>query len=251
MQIIEFKEGKGSYFSSISSTQEEIKKDSYPPGSWILSKEQTQGKGRNSNTWIGFAEQSIYFSGKCQITISKEISLPIFSLLVANSVFRTLSSLEIDSKFLKMKWPNDLYYREKKVAGILIESNLLEDRLEWILGIGINLFSEKIPEALKEKATVLLEKPIPEEQIPDLVKKLLTQINLSLYGLADETFLQREIQFSFENSLLKARNVEFLHEKKIQQGEVFGYSTKGYLQIKTATGQAIELLDTTPEFRIL
>lgn len=128
-------------FGTVNSTNETarelIHEKKLKEGAIIWADEQLKGKGHGTNTWesekgknltlsIIFSPSFIEISG--QFVISKAISLGIRDFL-------SLYSSEVTTK-----WPNDIYIGNKKVAGILIENNILNNRIEYcIAGIGLNI----------------------------------------------------------------------------------------------------------------
>lgn len=118
-------------------------------GDVVVAEYQTLGRGRFGKIWIApFGQNiclSIYwrFSGVVLPTIIE------FSLIISIIVARTLKNLGVPK--ITIKWPNDLYINEKKLAGILIEIITKRNFVtHMIIGIGINL-SMRISEKLKIK----------------------------------------------------------------------------------------------------
>lgn len=102
-----------------------------------LSEQQTKGKGRLGRNWYSPFAQNIYFS--CLYFFHKDLSeLAGLSLIVSLAVAKTLSVYNSDKSFL-VKWPNDIYYDNKKISGNLIEVQAETNNLcSAIIGIGIN-----------------------------------------------------------------------------------------------------------------
>ncbi len=98
---------------------------------------QTKGKGSNGRSFISTKGSGIYFS-----ILLKDNNYKYLTPNVAVAIYKSFQ--ELFGINLGFKWVNDLYYKNKKVCGILCEKNLEEDFI--IIGIGINLF--KIDEAV-------------------------------------------------------------------------------------------------------
>ena len=115
---------------------------------------QTAGRGRRGRTWVSPFAKNIYLSLK--ITIESGINaFEGLSLAVGVASVRALSSLNISG--LQLKWPNDLLWRGRKLGGILIE--VVGDpagRCHIVLGIGLNVSSEKSMQASIEQPWVSL-----------------------------------------------------------------------------------------------
>ena len=93
---------------------------------------QNKGKGRGNKKWESPTGQNIYLSLSFQL--EKNSQLNGFSLMVGLAIRDTLSELyDIDSK---IKWPNDIFFKDKKLCGILIETIYENNLVKIIIGIG-------------------------------------------------------------------------------------------------------------------
>lgn len=105
----------------------------------VTSEFQVAGKGQRGNYWESEKGANLTFSIILKpsfLAISKQFML---SKIVCLAMYQTLSRY-IKEEFLKIKWPNDIYYKDFKIAGILIEHNLLDLQIESsIIGIGLNV----------------------------------------------------------------------------------------------------------------
>ena len=99
---------------------------------------QTRGKGRGNKKWESPTGQNIYLS--FSFLLEKNSNLNGFSLMVGLAIRDTLEELyDIDSK---IKWPNDIFFKDKKLCGILIETKYENNLVKIIIGIGINVFMQ-------------------------------------------------------------------------------------------------------------
>lgn len=145
--------------SSVGSTNEEarnwIKEGKASSGMVIFTTEQLAGKGQRGKSWVAAKEASIAFSGLLQpdfLTVSQQFLL---SETIALGLHDFLSTY-VGSDELRIKWPNDIYWRDRKLAGILIESVLSSSGLwQWaIIGIGINVNQAKFPDPLPNPVSI-------------------------------------------------------------------------------------------------
>lgn len=108
-----------------------------PEGYTVQTLYQTSGRGQFGNNWQAEPGQNLLFS-----FLLKPDFLPLRQIFTLNmSVCLALrEALQLYIEGLHLKWPNDLLYRENKLAGILIE-NLLQGRYvsSSVIGIGINV----------------------------------------------------------------------------------------------------------------
>jgi BirA family biotin operon repressor/biotin-[acetyl-CoA-carboxylase] ligase len=126
------------YFDSIDSTQNfatTISKNQGEDGTIVISETQRAGKGRQGRTWIS-PKGGIWLSIvlKPSFDVGK-LTLMSFAAAVAlsNAIQKTLGITT------ELKWPNDLTFKGKKVAGIIIDASIESTRIEsLVLGVGIN-----------------------------------------------------------------------------------------------------------------
>ena len=115
----------------------------------IIADQQTNGKGRRGNVWIS-PPGNFY----CSIIIKNDLPLKnyfFFSAIVALSVRDSLKNNKVDN--IKFKWPNDIFYEDKKFGGIILESYNFKNENYVIIGLGLNIVSA--PEAKNYKTTFI------------------------------------------------------------------------------------------------
>mgnify|MGYP001462765526 FL=1 len=106
---------------------------------WIVAEEQTGGKGRGGKKWI--SNKGNLFATLI-LPISFDIKkLPMISCVTSLATFKCLSHFIEENKSLKIKWPNDILFKNSKLSGILIENLISSDVNYSIIGIGINVNS--------------------------------------------------------------------------------------------------------------
>jgi len=99
----------------------------------VISEQQTAGRGRQGKEWYSPDAGNIYMSIKFIDKNPAPLSL-IIGLLISEAM-DSVSGQKINAG---LKWPNDLLIKKKKICGILIESEINADEVEFIVGIGIN-----------------------------------------------------------------------------------------------------------------
>lgn len=120
---------------------------------------QTAGRGRAQRTWLSSRGKGLYSSFGFNLRARQYLNF--LSLVSGLSVIETLQKAAgtstISNSEWGIKWPNDVLYRGKKIAGILIENVIMETLLFCIVGMGINLNHTKddFPGELAEKAVSL------------------------------------------------------------------------------------------------
>jgi len=99
----------------------------------VISEQQTSGRGRQGKEWYSPDAGNIYMTIKFKDKNPAPLSL-IIGLLISEAM-DSASGQKINAG---LKWPNDLLINKKKICGILIESEINADEVEFIVGIGIN-----------------------------------------------------------------------------------------------------------------
>lgn len=110
--------------------------DGAAEGTLVVAEYQEKGKGRLSRVWESPSGQNLLFSLILRPNWPPQQAF-YGTVLASVSLCRAIQ--EIAEISVGIKWPNDIYCREKKLAGILTEFTTDPDRLEYIvIGIGVN-----------------------------------------------------------------------------------------------------------------
>ena len=101
---------------------------------------QTAGKGQRGNTWESERGKNLLFSFVLYPTFLEARRQFLLSQLTALAVKK---ALELWTDDIRIKWPNDIYWKEKKICGLLIENELSAEGIaRSIIGIGLNVNQE-------------------------------------------------------------------------------------------------------------
>lgn len=113
----------------------------------VSAREQTRGRGQQGASWFSDEAKNLTFSVLINDTGLKATDQFLLNCAISTGMFRVLKSYEIPR--LKVKWPNDIMSGSSKLAGILIENSLINDRIAYsIVGIGLNVNQEEFPSDL-------------------------------------------------------------------------------------------------------
>lgn len=148
------------YIEETGSTNVDVKKlaeAGAPQGTIVVADCQNAGKGRRGRSWNSPSGTSISFS----ILLKPQMEpnqAPMITLLMAMAVAKAVQ--ETCGLEAQIKWPNDVVVNQKKICGILTEMTMEADYIHYVIvGTGINVNQDQIPEELKTSATSLyLEK---------------------------------------------------------------------------------------------
>lgn len=237
----------GIHLESIDSTNTYCKKAEVPIGYWVLADEQTAGRGRNGKVWLSQGDEKIFFSAKFSLEkIQSPISL--LSLFTGSAVLKSLfQHFPNQKENLSIKWPNDIYLENKKVCGVLIESEYIEGKSIFIAGIGINIYGNtKI-----ETSDFLSNTPLGKNFKLKLIDSFISHLNAIESILQSKTKIESEINWIYEHSLLKNKKIETTENGINLSGIVTGYDSNGFLILKMDDGSLVSLIDTGPDFKVV
>ena len=155
-----------------------------PGGTVIYTPSQTAGRGQKGNSWESEDGKNLTFSQLLKRPPVKFRDQFYLSEAAAVAVVEALSAEAGDG--FSVKWPNDVYWQDKKVCGMLLENSLDgSDIAHCIVGIGINVNQERFlsdapnPESLKGITG-------REHDLMALLKRVCSRIEQLVAGLADD-----------------------------------------------------------------
>jgi len=156
--------------------------------------------------------------------VSKVVSLAIIDVL--NS---------IENQFT-IKWPNDIYYKNKKIAGILIENQLLGSNLKHsIIGIGLNINQEEFTSDAPNPVS-LIQIIKKETNTNKLLHSFFKELNKWYAELENENF--EVINVSYKASSYRISGFhKFTSNNEFFEAEITDIAEDGQLHLKTKLGQ--------------
>ena len=212
----------------------------------VVSKHQTNGRGRNGNLWANKPSLNLAFSVYkrfINFSVNEKFMLNILSSI---SVYEVLKKYKLNN--LTIKWPNDIMTENKKIAGILIENSVRGNKINHsVIGVGININQSQFLD-LPNATSVFLEsgkKHSVEKiavELKDAIKKNFTNFEIR------ETEL-----IEFYNSVLYKRNLiaDFttVDAKKIH-GTIIGVNKEGTLSLKQKNHKVFEYAENQIKMKI-
>lgn len=122
--------------------------DALPDMYTIRTDYQSAGRGQAGNGWESEDGKNLLFSTlmRCNVAAGEQFRL---TMMVSVAMVEVLSHY-LQAEALHIKWPNDIYYGDKKLSGILVENTLMGGRVTYsIVGVGLNVnqqeFHSKAP----------------------------------------------------------------------------------------------------------
>jgi BirA family transcriptional regulator, biotin operon repressor / biotin---[acetyl-CoA-carboxylase] ligase len=197
----------------------------------IFAEQQSAGRGRGGNTWVAQKSQSIL----CSVLLLNETSMPeTLTLTVAVAACEAIG--RCGSKYAKIKWPNDILFGGKKVAGILVESKRSKGHFNYVIGIGVNCHQkqESFPSELYDIATSV---DIESETVCDrvsLAKRLLVSLDewLAVMAKDQKAILDRW----YELSAQLGHRVTLQYNRRSFTGRVLGIDPQEGLIVQLENG---------------
>ena len=206
-------------------------------GMAVFAHEQTTGKGQRGKNWVSEKGSNIALSivlNPYPLGITVQFHL---SLCIAVSVAKFFSTYAGDET--KIKWPNDLYWRDRKAGGILIENIIRNNEWKWaIAGIGININQTTFPPILQNP--VSLKQITGKEHNPlELANKLCGFINTDFQKLINGEF---NILYEYYQHMLYKQNevVKLRKDNRVFETTIKGVSEKGQLITQHSIEESFE-----------
>lgn len=139
-----------------------------PGGTVVTAAEQSEGRGRQGRVWTAPEGKALLYSAILRPLDERHLLLPLaVPLAVCAAAERLRDGIEC-----KVKWPNDVWLEERKLAGVLIEAKPQDG---WaVIGVGLNLAIEphEFPADLRHPATSLGGGVSPEQARCELDEQL-------------------------------------------------------------------------------
>jgi len=211
--------------------------------SCAFTKEQTKGRGKNDRKWE--AKRGNLFLSICIKPQRQSINeVAQLSFVTSVALANVLKRISDDNKLnlnINCKWPNDVLIDGKKIAGILLESEIkngVGTPLTTIIGIGVNvLFS---PENVMYPTTNLLNEGIKIDAT-ELMKKLVEEFDVLYYNWLNQKFSNiRNLWLNYAYKLGKEISVKTTN---ITTNGIFeNLDEDGTLIIRKDNGEVIEIL---------
>jgi len=205
---------------------------------------QQQGRGQQNNSWVSDSGKNLtftlvlftkYLKTENQFYLAQAISIGIVNFLKLHKIIA------------RIKWPNDIYSGEKKIAGILIENSVLNDTLIYsLIGIGLNVnqqsFGNNLPNAQSMKGI-----SFKEFDLCKLLNQLLSKLDKQIKRLIKNEFT--ELKKDYLKLLFKfEKRSQFSANGKLFYGKIIDVDESGQLIILTDKGKKLEFLFKEVQF---
>lgn len=228
-------------FSSLPSTNttaKEMASCGAPEGTVIIAEKQTRGRGRMCRDFFSPQKSGLYMS-----IILRPLLAPADTLLIttAAAVAVAEAAEKLTLQPAQIKWVNDVYFKGKKIAGILSEAafDTKTQKTEYvILGIGVNIYPPQgdFPDAIRGIAGTLFEAPVPHGRCR------MAALILERFFQYYKTIEKKEFLEPYrERCFLSGRNVEVVRGEERYPALVLGVNDDFSLRVQLPGGEQLHL----------
>ncbi|MGD9992018.1 MAG: biotin--[acetyl-CoA-carboxylase] ligase [Salinivirgaceae bacterium] len=221
----------------VESTNDQLKKfiieDDIPEGFVVVTDNQTGGKGQGTNTWESEPGKNLTLSLLLRPEFLEAEKMFLISKVVSLGIIDYLNTIR---KCFSIKWPNDIYYRNKKVGGILIENQIQGNTIKYsVIGIGINVNQEKF---LSDAPNPISLKTIFGKEIAlhECLESVLQQIGI-WYDLLADGFTDDINQRYFDHLFRNQDYHDFSANGEVFHACIKSVEADGQLVLKTPQGE--------------
>ncbi len=203
--------------------------DQYPKEFTVITTDfQTKGRGQMGNSWNANRGENLLFS----ILIYPRMILAnqqfVISQMIALSV-RNVLAMYADN--ITVKWPNDIYWNDKKIAGILIENNLQGTTIDSsVIGVGLNLNQKLFPEGLINPISLYLitgHEYDRDEMLDQILQEFINMYNELQQGE------RVEIEKKYFNNLYRAQGYHWYQDADTKfRAEIIRVLPTGHLILR-------------------
>lgn len=214
--------------ASTNTRARELAAEGAPHGTVVTADEQTAGRGRQGRTWVAPSGKALLYSAIVRPLDERHVMLPLAAPLAVCAAAEELRA----GTECEVKWPNDVWLDERKLAGVLIEARPQDG---WaVIGVGLNLTiaPEEFPPALQTTAVSLFGSGEKGGGSGDATEAL-------------NHHLDHWVQQPPEAVLSEWRNRDALRGREISwdedSGIADGVDDRGYLLVRLANGDRVAL----------
>lgn len=212
------------HFETIDSTNTYLKEnyEDLDNFTFVSADFQSAGRGRNNRNWKSEKGENLLFS----LLIKDKALIDKFSSLSVISAFSIIKALNLEH--LSIKWPNDIYYKDSKLCGILLEAVTRNEIECLIIGIGLNVNQREFVGEYKRTPTSLYQ---ITNQVQDM--KLLKD---TVFNQIYSDFMKVKEGYDFYNDIkeydyLKDREVYAEINNEVKQIKVIGIDSDYSLKV--------------------
>ena len=198
-------------------------------GHIVLAEYQTLGKGRRGNQWLSPLASGICLSMGWQYDPQPE-GLNLISLFSGLAVARALKVLNYET--IKLKWPNDIYLRGRKLGGILIETTAESaGPCDVVIGIGLNIhLPDNFPGDMSQP---VIDLSAEGKELPPrnrIAAEIIKQVIIMLESIQKDSYKDLLNEWRIYDCM-RGKRAKIIFPDKSYQGFVNGVNDRGLLSM--------------------
>jgi BirA family biotin operon repressor/biotin-[acetyl-CoA-carboxylase] ligase len=208
-------------------------------GTIVIAKTQTHGRGRFNRIWQS-PEGGVYLSMILRPTVSPE-KTSLLPFVAALAVATTIESYKVH---VTVKWPNDVRVKKKKIAGILLESEVNGQKVDYVvIGIGINLNVNltHLSTNLQSRTTSLISELNHHIDMFEFLKRFFREFNSFYTFFRERQYESIVTQWKLRNDTV-GRNIVVQTASESLQGTALDVDQAGFLLLKTEAGEVKKIM---------
>jgi len=227
------------YFESLPSTNlkagRDIQEGTAHHGMVIQAGDQTQGKGNGTNQWESKKGKNLTFSLIIEPHFLQPAEQFILTQVISMALYETIRKI-LQPESLFIKWPNDLYYNKKKIAGVLIQNYVKGQQINFaIIGVGLNVNQQTFLSDAPNPAS-LIHFTKKEMNISSLLDEILNAFERNYGTLHDQQKRIELHQKYLEHLYLRNQWSNFSDISGTFSGKITGINDYGQLLIEDRDG---------------
>jgi len=204
-----------------------LKKKNYEEGTMVHTNYQKNGRGQRNNEWLSENGKNLTFSFLLEpyVELSNQFFLHIITSI---SIFKTL--LKINIKNISIKWPNDIYVNDKKIAGILIENLVYRKFIhKSVIGVGLNINQANFGSL---NATSIINETLKRHSLDQILKIFKSTFNKEYLKL-NSNKIHEEFDFYKKNLIGYQVEKKYEYNSDVIKGKIIDILSDGILVIQT------------------
>lgn len=212
------------HFETIDSTNTYLKEnyEDLDNFTFVSADFQSAGRGRNNRNWKSEKGENLLFS----LLIKDKALIDKFSSLSVISAFSIIKALNLEH--LSIKWPNDIYYKDCKLCGILLEAVTRNEIECLIIGIGLNVNQREFVGEYKRTPTSLYQITNQTQDMKIIKDKIFNQLYNDFMKVKEGYDFYNDIK---EYDYLKDREVYAEINNEVKKIKVLGIDSDYSLKV--------------------
>lgn len=204
-----------------------LKKSSQIEGTTVITTNQTHGRGQRGNIWESAPGKNATFSVILRptiVSVSDQFQLHIITTLAIHTTL-----FPILGRKLKIKWPNDIFYDNQKLGGILVENIIKGQKIEAsVVGIGLNINQMHFD---NKNASSLIDIIGQEFEINTIIEQILVELEKKYLDLKQGNIKALHAQY-LRRLYLYNTEAAYMSNERSFSGTIVGVTSAGLLQIR-------------------